>query len=175
MRAPAPQAVILMGVTGSGKTTIGKLLARDLGCRFFDADDYHPAGNIKKMRAGIPLTDEDRLPWLDRLCSVIRDELRAGRSLVLACSALRERYRERLSQAELIAGQIRFVLLQVSAETAIARVRGRQDHYMPPTLVQSQFDTLEPPASAMIVDAESEAAEVARQIKSALALKGAIQ
>jgi gluconokinase len=163
-----PVAVIVMGVTGSGKTTVGTALAERLGCRFFDADDFHPAANVARMRSGQALNDEDRWPWLDRLRDLIAEELASGRSLVLACSALREVYRQRLA-AEGLAERVKFVHLRISPETARARLEARPGHYMPPTLVPSQFATLEAPAGAIEVDGEAPLADVVQFVAKAVA------
>ncbi len=134
-----------MGVSGAGKTTIGGLLARRLGCEFLDADDFHPPPNVAKMAAGTPLTDEDREPWLHRLNA----ELRRRNHAVLACSALKQAYRNRLCEGlphwELVYLRGEFPLIE-------ARARERAHRYMPATLLQSQFATLEPPANATEID-----------------------
>jgi gluconokinase len=140
--------VVVMGVCGCGKTTVGKALAAALGWRFFDADDFHPPANIEKMAAGIPLTDTDRWPWLDRLAAEMGAIERAGGHAVLACSALRQAYRDRLA----VAGDVRFVHLRGDRATIAARVAARPGHYMPATLVDSQFAALELPAEAIDVD-----------------------
>jgi gluconokinase len=140
--------VVVMGVCGCGKTTVGKALAAALGWRFFDADDFHPPANIEKMAAGIPLTDADRWPWLDRLAAEMGAIERAGGHAVLACSALRQAYRDRLA----VAGDVRFVHLRGDRATIAARVAARPGHYMPATLVDSQFAALELPAEAIDVD-----------------------
>ena len=151
-----PVAVIVMGVTGSGKTTIGKLLAERMDCSFFDADDFHSLANVEKMRRGQPLEDADRFPWLEKLRNLIDDELRAGRSLVLACSALRQTYRDALVSSP---GQVVFLYLKIRPETALARLEARGGHYMPASLVPSQFETLEEPEHAIVVDGQLAPAE----------------
>ena len=137
--------VLLMGVSGSGKTTIGELVAKRLGWRFIDADDHHPAANVAKMAAGIPLQDEDRWPWLDTLNGL----LRAERDAVIACSALKEAYRRRLLKG--VDGSC-VVYLEGSKALIAARVAARKHRYMPASLLDSQFATLEPPAQALRVD-----------------------
>jgi gluconokinase len=137
--------VLVMGVAGVGKTTIGEALARALGARFLDADDYHPPENVAKMKAGVPLDDEDRWPWLQRLNAILKDEQTA----VLACSALKASYRQRLSQG--IADFIT-VYLHANAELIRSRMATRTHRYMPATLLESQFAALEPPSDAIAVD-----------------------
>jgi carbohydrate kinase (thermoresistant glucokinase family) len=137
--------VLVMGVSGSGKNTVGEPLAQRLGWKFIDGDDYHPPENVKKMAAGIALQDEDRWPWLDRLNGMLRQE----KNVVLACSALKEAYRRRL-----LAGiaDCAIVHLRGSFELIRSRVEQRRHRYMPASLLQSQFETLEPPAKAIDVD-----------------------
>jgi gluconokinase len=140
--------VVLMGVSGSGKSTIGAALAATLGWTMIDADDLHPPQNVQKMAAGTPLTDEDRWPWLDRVVDALRHASAGGASVVLACSALKQRYRDRLAQA----GDVRFVHLRGDPHTIAARLAGRHHRYMPATLLESQFATLEVPADAIDID-----------------------
>jgi gluconokinase len=137
--------VLVMGVAGVGKTTIGALLAKRLGWRFLDADDYHPPQNVAKMKAGIPLEDADRWPWLAHLNRVLKEEPNA----VLACSALKQVYRERLSQ-----GVKGFVVVYLHGTTALIRSRmeTRSHRYMPASLLDSQLAALEPPAGAIAID-----------------------
>ena len=137
-----------MGVTGCGKSTVGAALAQRLGLRFVDADDFHPPGNVAKMAAGTPLTDEDRWPWLDRLASELRAIEDSGGSAVLACSALKEAYRARI----VMAGDVRFVHLVGDQATIASRLAERKHRYMPPSLLASQFATLERPANAVEID-----------------------
>ena len=137
--------VLVMGVAGVGKTTIGEALARALGARFIDADDYHPPENVAKMKAGIPLEDADRWPWLERL----NEELKKHRDAVLACSALKESYRRRLSEN---IPDFRIVYLHGSAALLRERIKARQHRYMPAALLESQLATLEPPGDAIAVD-----------------------
>ena len=134
---------LVMGVSGCGKSTIGKMLAEKLGWEFFDADDFHPAENIAKMKAGVPLTDADRGPWLVRLARLLREEIAAGRHPVLACSALRHSYRDTL-----LAGLpgIRIVYLRGDRELIASRMQSRPGHFMPPSLLESQFAALEEPS-----------------------------
>jgi gluconokinase len=156
---------VLMGVSGCGKTTVGRLLCERLGWRFLDADDFHPPANVEKMRSGVPLNDEDRWPWLDRLNELLRDEQAAGENCVLACSALKQKYRDRL--AAHVAG-VRWVHLKGTQDLIAARLQARRGHYMPPTLLQSQFAALEPPAEALVVDISPTPQEIAQRLAQAL-------
>ncbi len=140
-----------MGVAGSGKTTIGTRLAAELGWTFADADDFHSARNIAKMSAGIPLTDEDRAPWLDDLQTFVRTCESGGRSLVLACSALKASYRELLCSAS---SRAAVIYLKADSSLVLQRLSRRQDHYMPARLVDSQFEALEEPGDAMTIPAD---------------------
>ncbi len=137
--------VLVMGVAGVGKTTIGEALARALGARFIDADDYHPPENVAKMKAGVPLGDEDRWPWLQRLNHILKEEQKA----VLACSALKATYRQSLSQQ---IPDFTTVYLHASAELIRSRMAMRTHRYMPATLLESQFAALEAPDEAIAVD-----------------------
>jgi gluconokinase len=141
--------VVLMGVSGSGKTTVGQLLAQRLGWSYLDADDYHPPSNVEKMRSGTPLTDADRWPWLDRMNGLLRERAAGGADVILGCSALRQVYRERLAR-ELT--DVRWVHLKGSFELIQSRLLARQHRYMPASLLQSQFATLEEPTDALTVD-----------------------
>ena len=142
--------VIVMGVSGSGKTTVGKLLAQSLNCDFSDADDFHPPANIEKMSLGIPLEDADRLPWLLQLQTTIDRWLLENKNVVLACSALKVSYREMLCRKE---QRIKIVYLKGDFELFAARLKNRENHYMKADLLSSQLDTLEEPEDAIIVDA----------------------
>lgn len=135
--------VVVMGVSGAGKTTVGRALAARLGWPFLDADDLHPAANVAKMAAGQPLTDADRDPWLDAVGERLAAWAAEGRSGVVACSALRRRYRDRLATA---CEGVRFLHLDVPPEVARERVRRRAGHFMPSSLLDSQYATLEPVA-----------------------------
>jgi len=147
---------VIMGVTGCGKTTVGKLLADRLGYQFVDADDHHPAANIEKMRSGIPLDDNDRSPWLDTLSAILSNE-----NIVLACSALKQAYRQRLSAS----AEVRFVYLQADRSVIEERMAQRKGHYMPSSLIESQFRDLEEPQNAAIIDARLTPDEIVDQIK----------
>ena len=137
-----------MGVSGSGKTTLGIALAEELGWDFFDADDFHSEENISRMRAGIPLTDSDRAPWLDALNQQLKSILTANRHPVLACSALKEKYRNHLLKG--IHGLV-IVYLKGSYEMLWSRVQTREGHYMKANMLQSQFDALEEPEDAVML------------------------
>jgi len=138
-------AIVTMGVSGCGKSTLGALLARRLGCAFLEGDAFHDETAVAKMRAGRPLTDEDRWPWLDRLGLAIKEALASEGQAVAACSALRLKYRDRLRAA--IGAPVRFVLLEASREELLKRMTERPDHYMPVSLLDSQLATLERPAA----------------------------
>ena len=137
-----PPAIVVMGVSGSGKTTIGRQLAERLGASFVDADDLHPESNRRKMAGGTPLTDEDRWPWLDAVARTMSTELAAGRGIVVACSALRRRYRDALRAGT--GSEVVFAHLTGSADLLHARMAARPGHFMPPALLESQLETLEP-------------------------------
>jgi gluconokinase len=150
--------VLLMGVSGSGKSTVGPVLAAELDWPFLDADILHPPANVAKMASGIPLTDADRWPWFDRIVAEMRRYTAAGKSVVIACSALKQAYRDRLASG----GSVRVVYLKGDAETIAPRLAGRKGHFMPPSLLASQFATLEEPDNAIVVDIrEPVAAQVA--------------
>jgi gluconokinase len=142
--------VVLMGVSGSGKTTVGTLLAKRTGAIFADADDYHPAANKEKMRAGIPLNDDDRQPWLEILNGVLKSWYESGEAGVLACSALKESYRETLAN-RIPPNAITFVWLDGDRELLTERMAARHHEYMNPKLLDSQIATLEPPKDAVHV------------------------
>jgi gluconokinase len=131
--------IVIMGVSGCGKSTVGAALGTALGIPYRDGDDLHPPANVEKMRAGIPLTDDDRWPWLDRVAATLRDEA----PVVVGCSALRRAYRDRIRAGS--GGPVQFVHLTGSREVIAARMADRKGHYMPPSLLDSQFATLEPP------------------------------
>src|SRR5271154_1992500 len=145
--------VILMGVTGTGKTTIGTLLSQQTGSQYAEGDDYHSEANKAKMHAGIPLTDDDRAPWLAVLHALLYGWFQKGESVILACSALKQSYRDTLT-AGIAHEAYRFVLLKVSPEHIAERLSHRPNHYMNPALLDSQFATLEMPSDALVVSAE---------------------
>jgi gluconokinase len=150
-----PTAIVVMGVSGSGKSTVGALLARHLGWDFKDGDAFHPPANVEKMRSGAPLTDADRWPWLDAIAAHVAKLEADGGHVVVACSALKRVYRDRLTKG----GRVLFVHLAGSFELIDARMKARKNHFMPPSLLESQFATLEPPgpdepAISVPIDAE---------------------
>ena len=155
--------VLVMGVAGAGKTTLGAALAQRLGWRFIDADDHHPPGNVAKMAAGIALGDADRWPWLDLLNETLKQES----PVVLACSALKESYRRRLLQG---AGESRIVYLDGSFELIAQRLAQRRHRYMPASLLESQFAALEPPAGAIAIDVAADPARCVDAIVAQLQL-----
>lgn len=165
----AAQVVIVMGVAGSGKTTVGTALAVALGWRFVDADDHHSPASVGKMARGEPLDDADRRPWLDDLHAIIEAALASGDGLVLACSALKAGYRARLAPAG-AGGRIRFVYLAGTPELFHARLAQRAGHFMKAAMLDSQLATLEPPADALEVDAALSVAAVVSRIRTALEL-----
>jgi gluconokinase len=146
---PAVQALVVMGVSGSGKSVVGKRLAEQLGARFVDGDDFHPPANVERMRRGQALTDADRAPWLERLNAVLRHSVARGEPIVLACSALRQRYRDAL--ADRLPG-LRFIHLSGPMPLIAERLAQRTHDYMPASLLPSQFEALEPPRDAIIAD-----------------------
>jgi gluconokinase len=159
--------VIVMGVSGVGKTTVGQALARELGWRFLDADDYHPPQNVAKMAAGQPLDDEDRKPWLEELNAQLQKLAARNESAILACSALKERYRRRLSDG---IKRIEFVYLKGDFELIHSRLAQRRHRFMPESLLRSQFEALEPPQRAITLDAGADVdacvAAIAAQLRS---------
>ena len=158
--------IVLMGVSGSGKTTVGKLLAEALGAQFAEGDAYHPPENVEKMRRGIPLDDADRWPWLEILSAEIDRWLAAEKTMVLACSALKRSYRDVLAKGR---PEVRFVYLEGDEALIRSRLDQRRGHYMPPSLLKSQIATLEPPADAIAIDIagspQAIVAEIRRRLK----------
>jgi gluconokinase len=159
--------VVLMGVSGCGKTAVGEVLARELGWPYIEGDDYHPPANVEKMRSGRPLTDEDRWPWLDRLNELLRAQDAKGQNAVVGCSALKQVYRERLAKG---VADVRWVHLSGSFELIMSRLQARQHRYMPASLLQSQFDTLEPPQDALTIDISDPPEVLAGRIRAGLGL-----
>jgi gluconokinase len=158
---------IVMGVVGAGKTTVGKLLASQLGWEFADADDFHPQSNVEKIRHGIALTDEDREPWLDHLKEAIVRWIAEGKSVVLACSALKRAYRAKL----LLGPEVRFVYLKGSADLIADRLRSRHGHFAGESILASQLADLEEPEKAITVDVSGTPEEIVAEIKTALAME----
>jgi gluconokinase len=153
--------IVIFGVSGSGKTTVGKALAERLGWEFADADDYHPAANVEKMRRGIPLDDDDRAGWLSDLRDLMEKRSAAGTDLVLACSALKQRYRDFLS----VNLDVRFVYLRGTFETISRRLIERPGHFMNPDLLRSQFEALEEPVGdEMVFDVELPVEEIVGKV-----------
>lgn len=153
--------VIVMGVTGSGKTTLGQRLAQRLGVEFFDADDYHTAANVEKMAKGVPLDDAARAPWLSALGELVENHRTGG---VLACSALKQAYRDQLDEH----GTLAWIYLTCTPELALERLSRRQAHFMPSSLIQSQFDALEEPRDVITIDSSSSTEEQLRRALIAL-------
>jgi gluconokinase len=159
--------VIIFGESGAGKTTIGQLLAEELGWRFYEADDFHSQANIDKMRLGVPLTDEDRWPWLESLRQLIKRCLAAGENAVLACSALKEAYRRRLR----LNADVKLVFLRGDYELIANQLRQRRGHFMNPALLQSQFADLEEPLpteGAVVIELGRSPRELVQEIKGKL-------
>ena len=166
------QALVIMGVSGSGKSTVGELLAERLGWDMMEGDRLHPPANVEKMRRGIPLGDADRAPWLDRIGEELRAWAAAGRSGVLTCSALKRDYRARILA---VRPDVRFVYLKGSKELIASRVSARHHEYMPASLLESQFETLEEPMPdepVFTVDAGDPPEVEVQEIIDALGLSG---
>ncbi len=160
--------IILFGVTGAGKTTIGLLLSSELGWPFYDADDFHPAANVEKMRQGIPLTDEDRKPWLESLHNLISTSLHDGKPGILACSALKETYRQYLH----VSDEVQYVYLRGEYRLIQDRLESRLGHYMNPALLKSQFETLEEPHDGeLVVSVDQTPAAITAEIRRRLSIK----
>jgi gluconokinase len=163
--------VIVFGVSGAGKTTIGKLLAQELGWRFYEADDFHSQTNINKMRSGIPLTNDDRSPWLESLRQLIKRSLEAGENAVLACSALKRAYRQRLR----VSDDVKLVFLHGNSALIEKQLRRRRGHFMNPALLSSQFSDLEEPQQGegvLTVELGRTPHELVKEIKGKLHLSG---
>jgi gluconokinase len=158
--------ILLMGVTGSGKSTVGKRLAVELGWRFLEGDDFHSPENIEKLRQGEPLNDEDRKPWLEAIREAIRAAMDRGENAVVTCSALKEPYRRMLQVDE----QVIFVYLKATIPLIQERLKRRVGHFMNPNLIQSQFDILEEPKEALQIDAGLTPAEIIEVIRNRLSV-----
>ena len=150
-----------MGVSGSGKSFIGAMLAKELGLPFMDADDYHPESNIKKMSEGIPLNDDDRAPWLKILNGLAKENKEQG--CVIACSALKEKYRKQLSES--LEDEVQWYYLKGDYELILKRMKAREGHFMGVNMLQSQFETLEEPENAIVLDIKDSPAEIIKRIK----------
>ena len=155
-------AVVLMGVSGSGKTSVGESLSQATGWPFFDGDNYHPIENVEKMANGVPLNDKDRQPWLDRLRELNDEYLEKDRSLIVACSALKETYRDTLRGTR--EADVLFVHLAGSFELIFERMSEREGHYMKAEMLQSQFQTLEDPKDAIEIAIDYDVAKITREI-----------
>ena len=156
--------ILLMGVSGVGKTTIGQQLARELKWPFADADEFHSEANVARMRQGIPLDDTDRAPWLQSLHDAIANWIAAGKSVVLACSALKAAYRQQL----LVGPEVKVVYLHGDFDLVAQRLSTRHGHYMNPGLLHSQFDTLEAPPDAISIDVSGTVPEIVADIRTAI-------
>lgn len=167
------RVIVVMGVAGAGKTTVGHALAESLGWRFHDADDFHPPANVERMRAGQPLGDEQRAPWLAALRALLETELASGRQAVLACSALRHRYRDLLLPETSAPGAVRVVYLRVSRPVLARRLTTREAHFAPVALLDSQLEALEEPTAdegALILDGERPVPELVAEVRRTLGL-----
>jgi gluconokinase len=171
--AEATLIIVLMGVTGTGKTTVGHALAQATGWTFADADDFHPERNRAKMASGIPLDDDDRAPWLEALHSQILQWIQSGQSAILACSALKQSYRDVLSRS-LAQSDVRFVWLDGPEALIHQRMEARPGHYMPPSLLPSQIATLEPPVDAIRISIRESVPEIVQEILDALKISSGL-
>jgi len=158
-------AIVVMGVSGAGKSTIGRIVAERLNCQFRDADSFHPKANIEKMSRGEPLTDEDRWPWLEAIAAYIAEHRAAGTRCVVTCSALKRAYRDIVTDKQ--SADVRLVYLKGDFELISARLNARKGHFMPPGLLQSQFDALEEPGGdehAITVSIDATPQEIAGRV-----------
>ena len=160
--------VVVMGVSGSGKTTIGQLLAAELGWTFVEADDFHSPENIDKLRRGIPLDDNDRTPWLQAIRRRIDEACQRKENLVLACSALKHAYQNFLEQH--FPSQVSYVYLQGAEKLIYDRLVTRQGHFMNPSLLHNQFEILQPPEDSLVVQVSAAPEEIVNQIRQHLEL-----
>ena len=157
------KVIFIMGVSGSGKSTIGEGLSARTGFEFYDADHFHTPENVAKMRAGTPLIDEDRWPWLDNLHAFIKQKIETN-NIIIVCSALKQVYRDILGNG--IEDNCKWIFLSGDYDTILSRLQSRKGHYMPATLLQSQFDALEIPANAITIDIQMTPGEIINDILS---------
>lgn len=162
------RVVVIMGVSGAGKTVVGQALAEALGWTFLEGDDYHPAANVEKMSHAIPLDDADRAPWLAALRNLIASVIARDEHAVLACSALKQSYRDMLVPPDAPPGAVRFVFLDVPRDVLLQRLETRRGHFMPPELLDSQLATLEHPRDAVRMDGTLPVPEIVRAARTAL-------
>jgi gluconokinase len=172
VQVPGVSAIVVMGVSGAGKSTVGKLIAQRLDCPFRDADSFHPPANVAKMAGGQPLSDEDRWPWLRAIAAWIAEHRAAGTTCVVTCSALKRAYRDIVTEHQ--RADVRLVYLEGEFDLIAARLAARKGHFMPPALLESQFDALEPPtaderAIAVSIDATPEEIAVRAVVQMATA------
>jgi carbohydrate kinase (thermoresistant glucokinase family) len=167
---PGVAAIVVMGVSGAGKSTVGQVLAARLDCPFRDADSFHPPANIAKMKSGQPLDDDDRWPWLGAIAAWIAEHRAAGTTCVVTCSALKRRYRDIVTDRQ--RSDVRLVYLKGGFDLIAARLAARKGHFMPPALLQSQFDALEEPAPdehAIVVSIDATPEQIAARAADRLA------
>lgn len=158
--------LIVMGVAGCGKTSVGRMLSEKLGWKYYEGDDYHPKENVEKMSNGIPLNDDDRKPWLLKLRSIIEDALSQGINIIITCSALKESYREILK----VNKEVKFIYLKGSYELIEARMKLRKNHFMKPGMLKSQFEALQEPADAITIEIDQSLEDIQKNILSEIKL-----
>ena len=161
------RVIVVMGVAGAGETVVGRALADSLCWTLYDADEFHSAANIEKMRRGEPLNDADRGPWLETLCSLVADVMRRRTHAVLACSALKQAYRDALLPGNTPHQAVRYVYLDVAPDVLLERLRNRR-HFFPPELLNSQLETLEKPKDAVWVNGDQPIVDIVQSVRSAL-------